>query len=157
MLSDKYSRKISIGCILLYFASTIIYCTIGTNKNNLFLKIKDKINSKTTEEWKENKAQQTVLDCVFDSRGIMQSGHITKNLKPNYSLSASFERGNRNHKTLVIDGITYRPCPENNNYWTSMPSLSCYSIKKDINLKDMLESVELSELFCELTQNTTIR
>ena len=128
------------------------------NENNLILKIKDNIVSNDTIEWEKNKDNQTVLECFFDKNGVMQNGNITKKIKDTYSLNASYSRGNNCHKTLYMDGISYRPCLETDGYWESMPSKSCYNIKKDINLQNCLQEFELSELFCSLiTKNTTIK
>lgn len=127
-----------------------------SDENNLILEIRDKVN--TISEWEKPIEDQTVLDCTFNKNGIMKDGTITKRIKNNYSLNAHYERKENNKKTLVIDGITYRPYPGSDEYWSSIPSLSCYNIKKDINLFDFLGEIGLSEIFCSLTQkNTSIK
>ncbi len=129
-----------------------------TNKDNLILEIKDKIESSDTEEWNTIKDEQSVLQFIFDANGVMRTGNITKKLKDSYSLNALYERNNNGRKTIYIDGITYRPCLNSDEYWSSLPALSCYSIKKDIHLKEHLEEIELVELFSELIdKNTTIK
>ena len=128
------------------------------NENKLILKIKDNIESNDTAEWKKNKDNQSVLECFFDKNGIMINGSITKKIKKDYSLNALYDRDYRGHRTIQMDGITYRPYGGSDEYWESMPINSCYSIKKDICLRNQLEKIELSELFCALvTKNTTIK
>lgn len=128
------------------------------NKDLLKLKIKDNIETTNTDEWNKTKDSQTVLDCVFDSNGVMQKGYLTKKLKNGYSINALYQKDANNRKIVIIDGVTYRQYPANEDYWTSVPILSCYMIKKDINLKEFLEQAELAELFCELIKkNTTIK
>lgn len=128
------------------------------DNDKLMLKVKDKIETNKTDEWNEVKDDQTVLECLFNSDGIIYKGNLTKRLKNGYSINAFFQRDNDNRKTIIMDGITYRQYPGNEDYWTSMPSLSCYNTRKDINLKDMINEAELAELFCELIKkNTTIK
>ena len=129
------------------------------NSNNLILKIKDNINSNDNTEWGKSKIGQSVIECIFDNKGIMRSGTITKKIKESYSINAFYNRENNNvHRTLVIDGLIYHPYPDTYEYWTSMPQKSSYGIKKDINLKNYLEEIELAELFYKLIdKNTTIK
>lgn len=128
------------------------------NKDNLILKIKDNIDSSDTNEWTKTKDGQSVLELFFDKNGVIHSGNITKKLKDTYSLNALYLRDSNNRKTIFMDGITYKPCVGNDGYWESMPSRSCYGIKKDIYLSDFLKEIELSELFVSLIEkNTTIK
>lgn len=128
------------------------------NENKFILKVKDNIDTNDTVEWEKNKVNQTVLECIFDKNGIMYNGSITKYLKKEYSLNALYDRDYKGYKTIQMDGITYRPCKNDDEYWESIPIKSCYSIKKDICLHNQLDETELSELFCALvTKNTTIK
>lgn len=127
------------------------------DSDNLFLKIKDKIDTNTTEEWEKAKVEQTVMECYFNKDGIMQNASITKKLKNNFSLNAFYHR-NRNIKTLLIDDVTYRLAPNTEDCWISIPTLSCYRANKDIEPRKYFKEIELIDLFCTLiNKNTTIK
>lgn len=124
-----------------------------SNPNKYKLLIKNNINS--VEDWEKADSQRSVMSCMFNDKGMLQIGELTRPLKADYSQGVFYHHGGKDGRKIRIDDLTLRPSTESYEVWSIIPDLSTKYANGEVNLKEKLKDVMLNDMFIELTRSKT--
>lgn len=114
-----------------------------------------KTNVENLKDWYNEDNSGTVLECIFDEKGLMKLGKLIQKKDGNKPSEIIFQHIGKEGRRITIDEKLYRPTVGKNDFWSLVPNPNHRYSMGEYNLSESVKDIPFSDLFLEMANNKT--
>ena len=114
-----------------------------------------KSNVENLEEWNNKNNVGTLLDCLFDRRGLMQVAKLENISGTMKKSGATYHHTGKEGRRIDINDKLYRPKVGNKDFWSFVPNPNARYSMGEFDLLKELKDIEFADIFLEFAKNKT--